>query len=308
MLTNTKRVIKSGFSNFTRNTFVSLAAVLIMTITLFVIGSVIFMGEVLNTSLTEIRDKVDVNVYFTTDAQEIDILALQDKVEALPEVNTVEYTSREEALVQFRERHSDDEFILRSLDELSDNPLGASLAIKAQDPSQYAGVADFLQGDNLLGSDGGIIVDNVNYFENKAAIDKLSKIIDSVDRLGLAITLILIVLSILITFNTIRLAIYISKDEIHVMKLVGASTSYIKGPFVVTGVIYGVVSAIITLALFYPLTLWLGGATENFFVGLNIFDYYVSNFGQIFLIILLSGVIIGSISSWLAVKKYLRNK
>lgn len=308
MMTKIKRVIKSGFSNFTRNTFVSLAAVLIMTITLFVIGSVIFMGEMLNTSLTEIRNKVDVNVYFTTDAQEEDILALQEELEQLPEVSNVEYTSREEALVAFRERHSNDEFILRSLDELSDNPLGASLAIKAQDPSQYQGIADFLDGDNLLGSDGGIIVDNVNYFENKAAIDRLTTIIDSVDRLGLAITLVLIVLSILITFNTIRLAIYISKDEIHVMKLVGASTSYIKGPFVVTGIIYGVVSALITLAIFYPLTLWLGDATENFFVGLNIFDYYVSNFGQLFLIILLSGVIIGSISSWLAVKKYLRSR
>jgi len=306
MFTNTKRIIKSGFSNFTRNTFVSLAAVLIMVITLFVIGSVIFMGQILNASLSEIRNKVDVNVYFTTEASEVDILALQDEIESLPEVKSVTYKSREEVLQEFRDRHSGDESILRSLDELSENPLGATLAIKAHEPSQYESVANFLQDDNLLGSDGSKIVDNVNYFENKVAIDKLSKIINSIDRLGFATMLILIVLSILITFNTIRLAIYISKDEIHVMKLVGASTSYIRGPFVVTGIIYGVISALITLVFFYPLTLWLGGATENFFAGLNVFDYYVSNFGQIFLIILLSGVIIGAISSYLAVKKYLR--
>ncbi|KKR65740.1 MAG: cell division protein FtsX [Parcubacteria group bacterium GW2011_GWB1_40_5] len=115
-----------------------------------------------------------------------------------------------------------------------------------------------------------------------------------------------VVISILITFNTLRLVIYMSRDEISVMRLVGASTNYIRGPFFVAGAIYGFISAIITLILFYPITIWLGNTTENFFVGLNIFHYYTSNFGEIFLIIVCSGVAIGSISSFLATRKYLK--
>jgi len=97
-----------------------------------------------------------------------------------------------------------------------------------------------------------------------------------------------------------------SRDEISVMRLVGASTNYIRGPFFVAGAIYGFISAIITLILFYPITIWLGNTTESFFVGLNVFHYYTKNFGEIFLIIVGSGVAIGAISSYLAVRKYLK--
>jgi len=116
----------------------------------------------------------------------------------------------------------------------------------------------------------------------------------------------MIIISILITFNTLRLVIYMSREEISVMRLVGASTMYIRGPFFVAGAIYGFISAILTLIIFYPITIWLGGATQSFFVGFNIFSYYTSHFGEIFLIIVGSGVIIGSISSYLAVCKYLK--
>ena len=110
----------------------------------------------------------------------------------------------------------------------------------------------------------------------------------------------------MITFNTIRLAIYIARDEISVMKLVGAGDSYIHGPFVFEGALYGVVSGIVTLILFYPLTLWLGPITEGFFNEINIFQYYLNNFGQIFLIIMGTGIGLGAVSSYLAVRRYLK--
>src|SRR6185369_12184301 len=113
---------------------------------------------------------------------------------------------------------------------------------------------------------------------NKDAIDRLTAIITSANNLGFALTLFLIVISILITFNTIRLVIYMSRDEIAVMRLVGASEGYIRGPFFVAGALYGFISAIITLILFYPITLWLGKTTANFFIGLNVFSYYASHF------------------------------
>jgi cell division transport system permease protein len=89
------------------------------------------------------------------------------------------------------------------------------------------------------------------------------------------------------------------------MRLVGASNKYIHGPFVIIGVMYGIVSGLITLALFYPATYWLGSSTEELFTGVNVFSYYISNFAQIFGVIILSGITIGAVSSFLAVKKYL---
>ncbi len=301
-----KRVIKSGFFNFWRSGYVSLASILVMMVTLSVVGGVIFLGAILNTTLQELRNKVDVNVYFVTSATESDILSLKTRIETMPEVSKVEYVSKEEALERFKERHADDAITLQALDELGDNPLGAVLNIKAKEPSQYESLANFLNEENILSSEGGRLIDTINYFENKTAIEKLTRIIDSADRLGLAVSLALIVVSIIITFNTIRLAIYISREEISVMQLVGASKNYIKGPFVVTGVLVGFASGLITVLVFFPILYWLGGATQNFFIGLNVFSYYLQNFFQIAFIVIGAGVGIGAISSLLAVRRYLK--
>ncbi len=306
--TDTKRIIQSGFISFWRNGFVSLASILVMSVTLFVIGSIIFLNAMLGASLTQIQDKVDINVYFVTSAPEEDILTLKRSVEALPEVSSVAYISREEALSRFEERHKDDQLTLQALEELDENPLGASLSIKAKETSQYESIANFLEGDrNILSSSGANIVDSINFFQNQVAIERLSKIIDSSERFGFLVTLILAIASIIIIFNTIRLAIYTAKDEIAVMKLVGASNMYIRGPFVFEGILYGIIAGVITLIIFYPITLWLGPSTESFFGDINIFTYYTSNFGQMFFIIVGAGVVLGAVSSYLAVRKYLKD-
>ena len=305
-----KRVVRAGFFNFWRNGFVSLSSVLVMVVTLFVIGSTIFSGAILRATLDQIKEKVDVNVYFVTSAPESEILSLKKTIEQLPEVAPpVTYISRDQALVDFRKRHENDQFTLQALDELGENPLGATLNVRAKDPSQYESIMSFfgLKGSDCTSLESKYpIIDKVNYCQNKDAINRLSRIITSANKLGFVLTLILIILSVMITLNTIRLVIFMSKEEISVMRLVGASTGYIRGPFFVAGGIYGFVSGLIVLILFYPITLWLGTTTANFFVGFNVFHYYTSNFGQIFLIVMLSGVGIGSISSYLAVRKYLK--
>jgi cell division transport system permease protein len=304
--TKLKRIMKAGFFNFWRSGYVSLASIMVMVITLSVIGSVIFVSAVLNITMNELRDKVDINVYFVTTASENDILSLKTKIETLPEVNTVEYTSRDKALANFKLQHENDQITLQALEELGDNPLGSSLNIKAKQPSQYEGIANFLNEENILSSDGQKIIDKINYFENRTAIEKLSRIINSAERLGLIMSLALVIVSIIITFNTIRLTIYVSREEISVMQLVGASRNYIKGPFVVTGVIVGLISGIITMIIFFPISYWLGHLTENFFIGFNIFDYYLANFFEIILVVIGSGIAIGAVSSFLAVRKYLK--
>ncbi len=302
-----KRIVRAGFFSFWRNGFISLSSILVMMVTLFVIGSVIFSSVLLRATLSQLKDKVDINVYFVTSAKEEDILAMKTSLEQLPEVlPPIEYVSREEELEKFKERHQNDQFTLQALEELGENPLGATLNIKAKDPSNYESIANFIESKRTESIGSNSIIDKVNYYQNKEAIDSLTRIINSTNSLGFILTLFLVAISILITFNTIRLVIYMSRDEISVMRLVGASDRYIKGPFFIAGAIYGFLSAIITLLIFYPVTLWMGGFTTNLFLGLNIFEYYTENFGEIFLIIVGSGVAIGSISSYLAVRKYLK--
>jgi cell division transport system permease protein len=306
-IVNLKRIIRSGFVGFWRNGFVSFSSVLVMVITLFVITSTMFLSALLGTALQEIKNKVDINVYFVRTAPEEDILALKKTLETLPEVKTpVEYISRDQALENFRKRNENDELTLQALDELGDNPLGAALNIRAKEPSQYEGIAEFLKSRGTLSKDGTNIIDKVNYYQNKTAIDALTRMINSANKLGFIITIVLLIISIIITYNTIRLAIFMSKDEIGVMRLVGASKMYIRGPFIVSGAMYGVVSALFVLIFFFPVTLYIGNMTEQFFLGLNLFTYYTHNFPQIFIIVLLSGIAIGSFSSFLAVRRHLK--
>lgn len=303
--TNTKRIIRTGFINFWRNGFISLASIVVVTMSLVVFTSLIFFNILLTTYVNEVKERVDINVYFALNSPEQEILSLKQSLEGLPEVARVEYVSREQALEAFKKNNADDELTLQGLEELEENPLPAVLNIKAKEPSQYESVAKFLESPGALGSGGKTIIESVNYKKNKIIIDKLVKIIDLSERLGLGLTLILVVVSIIITFNTIRLCIYSSREEIAVMRLVGASNKYIRGPFVVGGIMYGLISALITLALFYPITYYVGELTKKFSGGVDLLHYYAINFGQIFLIIILSGIFLGAISSYLAVRRYL---
>jgi len=303
---NIKRITRAGFFSFWRNGFVSLASVLVMIITLSVIGSIIFLNALLTSTLTQLKDKVDVNVYFVTSASEDQVLAMQKTLEALPEVAAVTYSSREKELADFKDRHANNQLTLQALNELGDNPLGAVLNIKAKQPSQYEGIANYLDQRKNAADGSGNIIDKVNYSQNKEAIDRLSKIIASAESLGSILTIVLVFISIIITFNTIRLAIFMAREEIAVMRLVGASRSYIRGPFVVSGILYGVAAGLLTLGIFYPITYWLGGVSTNFFIGVNVFDYYIANFPSICLVVIGSGIFIGAVSSFLAAQKYLK--
>ncbi len=302
-MTELKRIIKAGFINFKRGGLVSFAAVLVVTITLSVITTIILLQAILYFSLNAIRDKVDVTIYFTVGAPEEKIISLKESLLKLPEVKNVSYVSATEALELFRDRHKNDYSTIAALDEIGNNPLGAYLNVRAKEISQYESIANYLKGDLPLSLGTTSIIDKVNYYQNKLVIDRLNNIIAGAQRLGFLITLILIIVSIIITFNTIRLTIFIAREEIGVMRLVGASKIRVRGPFMIEGAIYGIVATIITSIIFWPVTAWLGRNMTDFF-GLNIYDYYLSNFFQIFVIILLSGILFGVISSFLAVRKY----
>jgi cell division transport system permease protein len=302
----TKRMLIAGGKNFARGGAVSVATVLIMTVTLAIIGSLIFLSAILSFTLNAIKDKVDVSVYFVTTASETDILAVKSKIEKLPQVADVTYTSADDALAAFRARHATDQLTLQALDELGGNPLDASLSVRAKDPSEYESIVEFLQASPALSAGGTSIVDRINYAQNKDVIDRLALAIQATRDVGLAIVILFAIASVLIAFATIRLAIYTAKEEIAVMRLVGASNAYIQGPFIVTGIITGITAAVLTLLFFWPATWYAGMKTVEWFGGFNVASYYNDHFVLIFLILMCSGIALGAIASVFAIHRYLK--
>jgi cell division transport system permease protein len=305
MLTGFRRIVRAGFVGFWRNAYVSMASVFVLTVALFVIGSTMFLDQLLTTSLTTIQSKVDINVYFVPDASEEEIDRIRTAVAALPEVENVTYTSRQEALEEYRNRNQGNEIALQALEELNQNPLGATIAVQARETSQYEEVARYLDEQKALEDVSAPVIDVINYARNKDSIDTLTGIIEAVERTTFFVMVTLLLAATLITFNTIRLAIYTSREEISIMRLVGASNMFIRGPFMLQGVMYGLLAGLLTLALFYPILIWVGPETAAFFE-INLFDYYMTNFKTIFGVIVGIGVGLGLVSSTLAVARYLR--
>lgn len=305
MITSLRRIFRAGFVGFWRNAYVSLAAVFVITVALFVIGATMLLEQLLTVSLNQLQSKVDINVYFVTNAEQSAIDELIVSLEALPDVASVTFTSREDALAEYRARNQSNSIAMQALDELSENPLGATIAIQAQETTQYENIARFLNERQVQESPQAPLIDDVNYARNKESIDRLSAIIDAVERASMITLIVLIVAAVMITFNTIRLAIYTAREEISVMRLVGASNTYIQGPFILQGIMYGFVSAVLAILILYPIVVWLGPRTQDFFE-FNLLNYFVTEFTTIFLVLGGIGIALGFFSSILAIARYLR--
>jgi cell division transport system permease protein len=301
-----KRIIVAGLRGFYRNKTVSLSSIFILTITLSIMTSFYLARAIFDYTLEQVKEKVDVRVYFTVDATDDQIKDIQAKLRGLSQVKSAELTTRDQALEDFKKRHEGDQLTLQALDELGENPFGASLSIVAKDTSQYESIAKQLTtGSGLLG-DQASAVDKINYYQLKDSIDKLNNIIGWTNTVGFWLSIVFIVMSCMIVYNTIRLAIFVYRDEIAVMKLVGASNMFIRGPFVVESMLYSLVATVLTLVIFYPATVYVTKKTVFFFEGMNIHAYYVNHFLELSVLLLVSGVVLSVVSSLLAVRKYLK--
>jgi len=272
-----------------------------MTITLITWTSIFLLNVVLTSVLDVLAEKVDVSVYFNLDTKEPDILALKSKLENLKEVASVEYVSTDQALQIFKNRHAGDDVLLKSIQELNNNPLEASLNILAKDSSQYAAIASFLNQDQFKN-----IISKINYTENKVVIDRLNKIIRVLRESGLVAGLILAFIAFLVAFNTVRLAIYSSREEITVMKLVGASNWFVRGPFIVEGVLHGIIASAFSFMVIIPGVGFLGPKLFNFLPEIDLVSYIGNNFWLLLFFQTLGGIILGVFSSWFAIRKYLK--
>ena len=301
MLTTLSRLIKYGAQIFWRQRLLSIATMVVILLALLVFQGLIISGVIANTAINSIQDKIDISIYFKSNASEDEMLRVKSSLEQMVEVSAVEYVSRDEALETFRQRHKSDETISRAVEALKDNPLSASLNIKAKDPGKYSVIANYLN-NNVPGE----LVENITYNQNQVVIDRLASIIQVSRQVGLLAALFLTIVAILVAFNTILLGIYSNRDEISIMRLVGASNIYVRGPFVVMGIIYGVITAIISIALASPVIWFASPYVKLFIPAMDLREYFTSHFFLLFSYQLLFGIGIGVISSFIAIRRYLK--
>ena len=302
MFTIISRIFHFGFKNFSRNGWLSVATVAIMTLALVVFAGLLLFGYVTHQATTSIEDKIDISVYFKTNTSEDQILNIQQSLEGLPEVATVDYISRDQALALFQQNHANDPTVNQAINQLDTNPLEASLNIKATDPSKYAAIADYLATPNMTQ-----YIDTVSYTQNQNIIERLAKIVSTVERGGWVMTLLLAIIAGLVVFNTIRLAIYANRDEIGIMRVVGASNSLVRGPFVIDGMLCGAIAAVASLLVAAPILYFVSPYLDVFIPGLGLFHYFYTHILQLLLYELLFAVVIGGLSSFFAVRRYLKN-
>jgi len=300
MLIEIKRIFKSGWRNFKRQGNLSFATCLILVITISLISFLFLSQKILNFAVSEIRERADISVYFKEDCSEKEIFELKEKLAEFSEVKEIEYVSSNEALENFIKRHKEEKTLMESLSEIGKNPFLASLNIKAFQVGEYEKLADFLGKDEFSN-----LIEKVDYHKRKSVIEKIFKITTFFEGAGIAISLTLVLLSILITFNTIRLAIYSQKEEIGIMRLVGASNWFIRGPFLVQGAICGIFAFLFSFLILSLSFYFLNPKISIFFPDFEIFNFFQSNLKNIVLIQLIWALGLGIIPSFVAIRKYL---
>lgn len=299
MFTALKRIIRAGWLNFSRHAGISAATIFIMVLTITMISSLFLLKGVSEFLIATLQEKVDISVYFKATIEEDDILRAKDELAKVPEVKEVRYISREEALARFIERYKNNETIMESLRQIG-NPLLASLNIKAWQASQYSAITDFFDKPAYKE-----LVDKVDYQERKPVIEKVFSLSANVNRTGLIFAAVLAVFAVLVAFNAIRMAIHDSREEIGVMRLVGASNLFIRLPFVLQGSLCGIIAGLLSLTLLAAATYFLSPKVEMI-SGFNLWQYFNANFRIVLAIDFAAAIILGIFSSAIAVRKYLR--
>lgn len=295
------RTIKESFINFWRNGWLSVASISVLTLSLYVVGAMMVFMMVSSTVLSNVEKRINVSVYFKADVTEEQIMKAKTDLESYGEIKSAQYISKDQALADFKKNNAGEPVILQSLDEIGSNPLLASLVVRANDPSQYQNITEYIANASFKDN-----VSRVNYVKNKEIIDRLNKIIQQSRKVGVALAAVFAAVAVLIIFNTIRITIYIHKPEIEVMRLVGASNMFIRLPFLFEGVIYGVASSLVATILLLITMKLVDPYISVTVVSKSLLSFYFSQMLLILGVQALAGVLLGVFSSWIAMRKYLK--
>lgn len=301
MLINLKRVIKSGWQGFFRDGGMVLVTIFTLFITILLIGSLFLMRAVTQSLIVVLQEKVDFSIYFKEKVEEESIFVFKEELARLPDLTEINYVSKEQAMEDFTQRYKDNEVLMESIREVGINPFLPSLNVKTMEASQYQAVANFLDSPDFQE-----MIEKVDYNERKPVIERLFSLTSAMNKTGIALSLILIIIAVLVTYNTIRMAIYNFREEIKIQRLVGADNWFIRGPFLAQGVISGVVSAFLALIVSGLLAFSLSSRFDILFSGVNMFNIFLTNIWQIILLQFIAGISLGVISALLSTRKYLK--
>src|SRR3990167_5270979 len=296
-----KRIWKTGWTNFKRNSYLTLGTTGVMVLVLVLFSALMGVNFVSSKIVDILQEKVDVTAYFKADASEEEILSVRGELENLNEVRGVSYISKDQALEEFKAKHAGDALIQESLGELDFNPLQPALNIKAENSSQYASIVGFLEANKFRS-----LIDKINFYENEQVISRIESISTGLQNWGFILTMALALVAVLVTFNTIRLTIFNQRQEIEIMKLVGGSSWHIKAPFLVEGGLYGMFAAVVTLVIFYPVVYLVSPKMEMLMPNASLMGYFGSNAFQYIILVFSAGILLGVASSTIAIRRFLK--
>ncbi len=294
------RAIKFSIQDFYRNIWLSVVTIIIIVLALFSVNMLLTVKVIGNTAISAIKDKIDVSLFLESEAKEDDILALKATISNLSQVDSIEYISKEKALEDFKEKNKSNPELLESLKQLGKNPLTPTLVIKPKDIDNL---------DELIANLNKIenpIIESRNFTNYKLMLSKINGITDKVSQAGILVSLIFIFITLLVVYNSVRVAIYTHKTEIAVMKLVGASNAFVYMPYIFSALIYTIFSLLFLMLIFYPFLTILQPYLATFFIGynINIVNYFTYNALEIFGLQFLVASTINIGASLIAVKKY----
>lgn len=294
------RIIKFSFQDIVRNIWLSIVTITILILALFSVNMLFTVKLISENAVTAVKEKINISLYFKSDASEAMILDVRQKVEAMPNVRETSFISKSAALESFRSKNRNNPEVLNALKELGKNPLSPSLVII---PKDFDNSANLINALKVLESEA---IESRDFSDNSAILEKIQMITGRVNEIGLLLILIFVLTSLLVVYNAIRVAIYTHRQEIEIMRLVGASNFFIYMPYLFSAFTYALVSTLIIIICFYPFLTILQPYLEVFFTGynVNILTYYVNNFLVIFGVQLLAVFGITLVASLLAVRKY----
>lgn len=296
------RIIKFSFQDIARNVWLTIVTITILLLALFSINTLSTVRVISDSAALAIKEKINISLYLKAEAPEPEIIALRDKIASSEKVKSVTYISKQSALESFREKYKNNQEVLSALKELGRNPLSPSLTIMPQD----------LENSSLLINELRVLEDPIiesrDFSDNTVILEKINNITKRVNEIGLFIIAIFILTSLLVVYNAIRVAIYTHRQEIEIMRLVGASNMFIYMPYVVSAFVYALISVLIIISVFYPFLSLLQPYLEVFFTGysVNILSYFVDNFWTIFGTQFLVVLLINILATLFAVRKYAR--
>lgn len=302
---NARRVFATGAQNFFRNAWLSTAATIVMTITLASILLTFFASLTSANTIKSFEDKIDVSIFFKSDVTKSQIDQLSSDLRNNQDlgVREVTYISEEEARSSFEAQYEDDQKTLQAISQAED-AFPASIRVKTIDTADLQKVVEVTRQEKYQD-----IVDKDSYRDNakRTAVDRLGGIAKFLRNAGLIASLVFGVISISVILNTIRMTIFNRKDEIEIMRLIGASKWYIRGPFLVEAGIYGAIAGVLASSFFYVLVIGqapkLGSYLEEIRPTTESFQQWGWMLAPATIAI---GILIGVFSAYLAIRKHLK--